>query len=192
MKEARFLALVDETKCIGCDICQNVCPTAAIVLVNKKAKVHEDECVACCNCWNSCPTDAIRLVARPEPVTFGLDPAEADQTMLTELCIKAHLHPRQYICLCTRTRADEAAAAVLNGARSPEEIALMTGARSGCTLYCLEPMLRLLKAHGVEVTPPEGYHWYNIAPTLWDIPEEVKRKYPGYYFEEDKEVFKKI
>ncbi len=192
MKRVRFLAQVDEARCIGCDICENVCPTAAVQVVSKKAKVDEKKCLACCNCWGACPTDAMRLVPRPEVVTFGLDPGEVDQTALRELCLKAGLHPRRYICLCSRTRASEAAAAVLKGARSPEEIALMTGARSGCTFYCIEPILRLLKAHGVELTPPEGYRWYNITPTLWDVPEEVKRKYPGYYLEEDKTIFKKM
>jgi len=124
---------------------------------------------------------------------LGVEVSEVDQTKLMELCVKAHLHPRQFLCLCTSTRVSEAAAAVLKGAKSPEEISLMTGARSGCAMgYCTAPMLRLLKAHGVEIIPPKDHRWYNIAPTLWDMPPEVAQKYPGYYFEEDKKAFRKF
>jgi hypothetical protein len=69
----------------------------------------------------------------------------------------------------------------------------MTGTRSGCTIYCLQPTLRLLKAHGVKVAPPEeGYRWYDTSQTCWDVPEEVKKKYPGHFLDEDLEVFRKF
>jgi NAD-dependent dihydropyrimidine dehydrogenase PreA subunit/bacterioferritin-associated ferredoxin len=192
MREVKFLAHVDEKKCTGCKICENVCTTAAIEVIQKKAKVDEEKCVACSRCRDECQENAIEMVPRPWPITFGLDPGEVDQTRLMELCMEAHLHPRQYLCLCAGTRVNEAAAAVLKGAKSPEEISLMTGARSGCGLYCMEPMLRLLKAHGVEITPPKGHRWYNMTPTLWDVPKHVEHKYPGYYLGEDKRVFRKM
>jgi len=192
MKVVKYLAQVDETECIGDKLCENVCPTGAIKVVHKKAKVDVEKCVACTRCWDACQQDAIRMVVRPAPIILGIDAGEVDQTRLRELCVKAHLHPQQFLCLCTGTRVKEVAAAVLRGASSPEEISLMTGARSGCTLYCMEPMLRLLKAHGVEIRPPKGYRWYDITPTLWDVPKEVEQKYPGYYFAEDREVFRKF
>lgn len=192
MKAVKFVAQVDETKCIGDKLCENVCPTAAIEVVNKKAKVGEERCVACFRCWDACQQDAVTMVARPEPIILGVDPGEVDQTTLRELCMKAHLHPQQFLCLCTGTRVNEVAAAVLKGAKSPEELSLMTGARSGCTIYCMEPMLRLLKAHGVKIAPPKDHRWYDFTPTLWDVPEEVAQKYPGYYFEEDKKAFRKF
>ena len=187
-------AIEEAGRCLSCDCyrCQNICPTEAITTVEKKTTVDEKVCLACCKCWDICLQDAIKMVLRPEPITFGLDPREMDQTKLKELCIKAHLHPRQLLCLCSSTRVDEVAAAVLKGAKSPKEISLMTGASSGCGLYCMEPMLRLLKAHGVEVTPPEGHRYYNIIPTLWDITMEVEEKHPGYYLKEDKKVFRKV
>lgn len=192
MKVVKYLAQVDETRCIGDKLCENVCPTAAIRVVQKKAKLDVEKCVACTRCWDACQQDAITMVPRRKPMTLGVNLGEVDQTRLRELCVKAHLHPQQFLCLCTGTRVNEAAAAVLKGARSPEEISLMTGARSGCTFYCIEPMLRLLKAHGVEISPPKGYRWYDITPTLWDVPKEVEQKYPEYYFEEDKEVLRKF
>lgn len=192
MKKVKFSAQVDEAKCKGCGICENVCPTEAIIVVGKKAKVDDKKCLACSHCWDQCPEGALSCVVRSEPITFGLDPGEVDQARLRELCIKAHLHPYQWLCLCGGIRVNEGAAAVLKGAKSPEEIALMTGARSGCLVYCLQTMLRLLKAHGVEIKEPKGYRWYNTTPTLWDVPTEIEEKYPGHCFEEDKKVFRKV
>ncbi|MBI4965756.1 MAG: 4Fe-4S binding protein [Desulfomonile tiedjei] len=192
MVEIKFLAQVNKKKCMGCAACENVCPTEAIKVVNKKAKVYRKKCLACPNCSGICPEDAIKMVPRSEPLKLGVDPSEVDQTQLVELCKKAHLHPHQWLCLCSATRVREGAAAVLKGAKSPEEIALMTGVRSGCTVYCFQTMMRLLKAHGVKVPPPEGYRWYDSTQTLWDVPEEVIKKYPGHFLEEDKEVFRKI
>lgn len=186
-------AISEAERCLSCEchMCEKVCPTGAIEIVQKKTKVDEEKCVACCKCWDACPENAIKIVPRPEPIVFGLDPAEVDQTELNKLCAKANLNPRQYLCLCSETRVNEAAAAVLKGAKSPEEISLMTGARSGCGLYCMEPMLRLLKAHGVDISPAKGDRWYNITPNVWDVPPDVAKRYPGYYLEEDKKVFKK-
>jgi len=192
MKVVNFVAQVDKAKCVGDKLCETVCPTGAIKVEGKKAAVDEKKCVACCNCLDICQEEAVTMASRSEPVFFGLDPEQVDQTELIRLCARAHLNPKQLICLCTATRVSEVAAAVLKGAGSPEEITLMTGACSGCTVYCMGPMLRLLKANGVETPLPEGRRWYNITPTLWDVPAEIVRKYPGYYLEEDKEVFRKI
>jgi len=192
MKVVKFLAQVDEAKCIGDKLCETVCPTGAIKVVEKKAAVDEKKCVACSNCSDICQEEAITMASRSEPVFLGLDPEQVDQNELIQLCARAHLHPRQLICLCTGTLVSEVAAAVLKGAKSPEEITFMTGVCSGCTVYCMEPILRLLKANGVDPPLPEGRRWYNITPTLWDVPAEVVREYPGYYLEEDKEVFRKI
>ena len=192
MKVVKFLAHVDEAKCIGDKLCENICPTSAIKVIQKKAKIDKEKCVACRRCWDACQQDAIGMVVRPVPMILGIDLNEIEQTRIIELCIEAHLHPQQLLCLCAGTRVNEAAAAVLKGAKSPEEISLMTGARSGCTIYCLEPMLRLLKAHGVEISPPGGYRWYDITPTLWAVSKEVEQRYPGYYFRQDKEIFRKF
>jgi ferredoxin len=193
MVEIKFLARVDKKKCMGCNACENVCPTEAIKVVNKKAKVYPKKCLACPNCSGICPEDAITMVPRGVPLKLGVNPAEVDQTALVDLCKKANLHPHQWLCLCSATRVREGAAAILKGARSPEEIALMTGVRSGCTVYCFQTMMRLLKAHGVEVAPPtKGYRWYDSTQSLWDVPEEIIKKYPGHFLEEDKEVFRKV
>ena len=194
MVEIRFRAHVDKEKCVSCPMCENVCPTAAITLPGKgaKAEVVDEKCVGCPNCSGVCPVDAIALVLREKPLLLGVSASDVDQEELLALCRKANLHPHQWLCLCTATRVKEGAAAILKGARTPEEVALMTGTRSGCTVYCLQPTLRLLKAHGVKVVQPEGYRWYDISQTCWDVPEEVVKKYPGHFLEEDLKVFRKF
>jgi ferredoxin/bacterioferritin-associated ferredoxin len=190
MVEIKFLAQVDAEKCSGCGKCANVCPTQAIQLKDKKSQVDDSKCVACQNCTGVCPEDAITKVLRPVPMKLGVNYQEVDQTQLLELCRKAHLHPQQWLCLCTATRVRDGAAAVLKGAKTPEEIALMTGIRSGCAAYCLMVSMRLLEAHGVQLEQPKGYRWYKTTQTLWDVPEEMIKKYPGYFLEEDKDVFR--
>jgi ferredoxin len=193
MVEIRFRAQVDRDKCISCPLCENVCPTAAVTLPAKgaKAEVVDEKCVACPNCSGVCPVDAIALVPRETPLRLGVDVSGADEGAVVALCRKANLHPQQWLCLCTATRVREGAVAVLRGARTPEEVALATGTRSGCTVYCLQPTLRLLKAHGVKVVPPEGYRWYDSSQTCWDVPEDVVKRYPGHFLEEDLDVFRK-
>jgi heterodisulfide reductase subunit A-like polyferredoxin len=55
-------AVVDESLCTGCDVCEVVCPTGAI----KKneigvAQVDEDLCKGCGTCSASCPERAITM-----------------------------------------------------------------------------------------------------------------------------------
>ena len=187
MKIVRFVSQVEHTNCTGCKMCERLCPTTAIIVIDKKATVDEKKCVACTQCWDVCPEDAIKMVSRPQPITFGLDPEEVDQTKVRELCIKAHILPEERVCSCSGTQAKEIAAAVIKGAKSLEDIALMTGTLAGCGIYCFTPVLRILQAYGVKVVPPKGHKWYDVTPSLclWDIPEEIKQKYPGYFFEED-------
>ena len=68
MVEIKFLARVDKKKCMGCNACENVCPTEAIKVVNKKAKVYPKKCLACPNCSGICPEDAITMVPRGGPL----------------------------------------------------------------------------------------------------------------------------
>jgi len=50
---------VDETKCIGCEICLNVCPINAISIIDGKAQIDKEKCTNCGVCVPSCPTGAI-------------------------------------------------------------------------------------------------------------------------------------
>ncbi len=186
--EILFLAEVDEGSCNGDRICENLCPTGAIQVIHKKARVDEDRCVACMKCVDACPEHAVALTPRSEPLVIGIDPSTVDQEALDQLCAKANLDPEESICLCNGILAKEVAAAVLQGAATPEDIALMTGVRVGCAMWCTTPVLRLIKANDTEVVLPKGYRMYDIEPAVWDVPEEVARKYPEYFLAEDAEL----
>ena len=39
------------------------------------------------------------------------------------------------------------------------------------------------------MTPPSGYKWYPAEAALWEVTDEVARKYPQYRLREDKKAF---
>ena len=57
--------IVDATKCTACKICEEVCPSSAIKIVNEDKKyvhiVWYNTCCFCGNCEYFCPTGAIKL-----------------------------------------------------------------------------------------------------------------------------------
>jgi len=195
MKKVTMLSCVDSDLCIGCKICEKVCPVLAIEVIDKKAVVNSDRCRGCSNCAERCPKYAIKMTKRNNPITIGIDVCDFDNEKIRDLCLKAHFNPEQILCYCVGTRADEVAAAILSGAKSPEEISLITGIRTGCTIECIQPLLRMIEAAGIELEPvPNGWQWYGTTVTAWDISEKVKEKYNsrGFYFEEDKDLLDKI
>ena len=155
-----------------------------------KAVVDETKCVACQNCTGMCNDHAIAKVPRSEPLVLGVDYKSVDQDRIMEICRKANINPAQWWCMCTGTRSREGAAAIIKGAKTPEEMARMTGTAAGCAAYCRVMSLRLLKAAGIEVEP-EGYRWYDTTHTIWELKPEFVAKYPGYFLEEDKDTFRK-
>lgn len=188
MKVVNLVVKVDTQKCIGCKTCEKVCPVLAIRVSDKLAVVDEDKCRGCANCEQRCPEYALVMAKREKLLVVGVDVNQVPYEKVADLCRKAKFHPEQLICYCTATRADEVAAAILLGAKSPEEISLVTGVRTGCNVECIQPMLRMLEAAGITPEPPkDGWQWYGRTPTVWEIPEEVKKKYNkrGFYFDDD-------
>ncbi len=55
-----YNAYVDEEKCIGCRICENVCRFSAVT-VEKKARIDPNACTMCGMCVAACPADAIDM-----------------------------------------------------------------------------------------------------------------------------------
>lgn len=189
MRKVYSLSTVDESRCLGDKHCENACPTGAIKVVNKKAEVDEAKCAACLNCFDVCPHGAIRMVDREVLIRLYTDPTSVDQTQLEELCRKAMLSPDSPICTCTLTRAGEVAAAILKGAHNPEQVAVATGIRTACALWCMAPLQRLLKAHLGEIEHSTGYQWYPADIGLWNINQDVSKKYPEYFIDEDQDLY---
>lgn len=188
MKMVKFVSRVDSEKCTGDKRCEKACPSGAIKVVEKKAVVDEGKCVACGKCEDACRERALSLVPCPQPRFVMCDSSDVDPAVIKEVCRKAHLYPEQFVCACTGTLAAEAAAAIIKGAKDPEELAAMTGVRSGCGIYCTGALLRLFKAAGVKVPPSENDKWYDLPLSVWDVPQKVAEEHPGYYLEEDKRV----
>ena len=195
MKRVTMMAKVDPEICRGCRICEKVCPVYAIHVTDKKARSDPEKCMACANCADRCPFYAITMVKREEPFDVGVDVSRFDRQKIRNLCAKAHFNPEQVLCYCVGTRAEEVAACLLDGATTPEEVAARTGMRTGCTIECIQPMLRMVQAAGNELHPyPNGFQWYGTTVTAWDMPQEVKEKYGscGFYFDEDRTLLDKI
>ena len=53
---------LDSDKCKGCTNCIKMCPTQAIRVRNKKAKIIKDLCIDCGECIRVCPYHAKKAV----------------------------------------------------------------------------------------------------------------------------------
>jgi electron transfer flavoprotein alpha subunit len=62
------LLMIDTETCTGCGACIDICPFAALDLVNNVAVVNED-CTACGACISECPVEALSLPEREQEVT---------------------------------------------------------------------------------------------------------------------------
>jgi NADPH-dependent glutamate synthase beta subunit-like oxidoreductase/NAD-dependent dihydropyrimidine dehydrogenase PreA subunit/bacterioferritin-associated ferredoxin len=149
-----------------------------------------EDCRGCANCEQRCPAAAITIEPREQPFTVGVDPNEFSGAEILQICTRARVHPQQVVCYCTNTTAGEIAAAILKGARTPEDVSRATGARTGCTVLCIQSILKLLEAAGQSLTPGETHQYYRRTMTLWEIDEPTAKKYEdkGYHFAEDKRV----
>ncbi len=76
----RAVAVIDEDWCIGCTLCQPVCPTDAIVGGNKLMHtVMERHCTGCELCIPVCPVDCIRMETVTEQSGWAAwSPEQAD------------------------------------------------------------------------------------------------------------------
>jgi bacterioferritin-associated ferredoxin len=135
---------------------------------------------------------AIKSRSLPEPKVIKLDYSDVDPVAIKELCDRAGLDPERAICVCTLTKAKETAAAIIKGARTMKELAAMTGVKSDCGGWCLDPVGRLLEAYGIDVKFPENAKGgYPMKTRLRDVSEEVAKKYPEFRIEEDKKLLEK-
>jgi electron transport complex protein RnfB len=70
------LAIIDETECIGCTKCIQVCPYDAIIGASKQLHtVLKVECTGCGLCVDPCPVDCITMIDVEAPL-FDLERAK--------------------------------------------------------------------------------------------------------------------
>jgi Fe-S-cluster-containing hydrogenase component 2 len=190
MKSVFLAAKVDVDKCNGDKLCKNACPSGAIRMKDKKANIDKNKCSACLNCFDFCKKGAISIVPREQPLIMKVDPALSDGEKIEagKICRKAGFAEEERICVCNNIKAGEIAAAILRGAETPEDVSVMTGVGSVCGMWCIAPVLKLLKARIPDLSPQKRGRWHDTDPSLWNIPDAVAEKYPEYFIKEDREA----
>lgn len=189
MAAIRYVADYAVEPCIGCKLCDIVCPSGAIRMEARKPVIDDALCIGCGRCVDRCPEDIMWMKERDAPLRVTVQPDEVDQDQVAALLAKAGIEASISVCVCTLTPASEIAGAVVKGGQTLEEVCAMTGMRSGCGIYCVAPALRLLEAAGRDMTPPPQHRWYPSTLSLFDLGDEVRTRYPDAFIDEDKAVF---
>ena len=196
MKVVNVHSQVDLDLCKGCKTCQMVCPVYAVTVSREEGKPRVDidlgKCVGCWNCEQRCPEHAIRMVPC-EPYILKTDLARFSCQEIKDLCRKARFHPKQVVCYCSASRAEELAAAILGGAKTPDAVVLATGIGAGCGIECNQPVQRFLEAAGHRPERvKESYQWYGRTATVWEVPAEIRTQHATFRFAEDRELMDRI
>jgi bacterioferritin-associated ferredoxin len=173
-----------------------VCPVYAARVRKKdgvtQVTINEEKCVGCWNCEQRCPEHAIEM-APCEPYVLATDVSQFDYQEIQSLCRKANFHPKQGVCYCTGSRAEELAAAILAGAKTPDALVLATGVGAGCGIECNQPIQRFLAAAGIRYERPQrSFQWYGLTTTVREVSEEVRKNHPDFRFEDDRDLMDRI
>jgi ferredoxin len=70
-------AFVDTDLCVGCGVCESVCPVEAIS-IEGEARIHIERCIGCGRCVRECPQGALSL----EPFGVQNQPQQQFQSRL--------------------------------------------------------------------------------------------------------------
>ena len=76
---------VDDEKCAGCGVCEDVCPVEAVRVSDGVARIDQDRCNECEACVEACPNEAILVVIEPvEEKALSLHQQPAPEVALAE------------------------------------------------------------------------------------------------------------
>ena len=85
------VALVDESRCIGCTLCIDACPVDAIV--GAQGLMHtvvEPWCIGCALCLPPCPVDCIAMLAARGAWTAAHKRAAGDRARARKTRLEKH------------------------------------------------------------------------------------------------------
>jgi ferredoxin len=76
---------VDDEKCAGCGVCEDVCPVEAVRVSDGVARIDQHRCNECEACVEACPNEAILVVIEPvEEKALSLRQQPAPEVALAE------------------------------------------------------------------------------------------------------------
>ena len=71
------LPSIDHSRCTGCHLCVDICPTNALAQIDDKAHLaYPERCTYCTACEEQCPEDAISLPFLIVFAPFNSDPSQ--------------------------------------------------------------------------------------------------------------------
>jgi ferredoxin len=87
---------IDDEKCTGCGVCEEVCPVEAVEVSDGVGRIDQDRCNECQACVEACPNGAILMV---------IEPAEEKATSLTTVAAQPMSRPAPEVALAEPHRS---------------------------------------------------------------------------------------